>query len=72
MAVDIDGVPVPDYEQLIAYSDFGYWELWLMDAWRIVGPLSCEITASYKPESHAEKSDDAAIGFASVRLVWRP
>ena len=72
VAVGIDGAPVPDYEQLIAYSDFGYWELWIMGAWRIVGPVSCEIMASYKPENHAEKSDDAAIGFASVRLVWRP
>jgi hypothetical protein len=47
-------------------------ELWTMGAWRISDPLSCEIMASYKPENHTEKSDDAAIGFASVRLVWRP
>jgi hypothetical protein len=28
--------------------------------------------ASYEPESHTERTDDTAIGYASVRLVWRP
>ena len=47
-------------------------ELWFMGTWRIGDLLSCEIMASYRPENHTEQSDDAAIGFASVRLVWPP
>lgn len=54
------------------YSDFGYWKIWFAGSWRIVDAVSLEGLASYEPESHTEQSDDSALGFLTLRLVWRP
>jgi hypothetical protein len=53
------------------YTDFDYWAIWVLGSWRLSASLALEVMANYQPESHTEKSDDAALGFASVRLVWR-
>lgn len=54
------------------YSDFNYWKIWLMANWEWSRHLSLDLMANYEPESHVEKSDDSSLGFASVRLTWRP
>ena len=54
------------------YSDFNYWEIWLMANWAINRHFSLDVMANYEPENHTENSDDSSIGFATVRLVWRP
>jgi hypothetical protein len=59
-------------DSLTYYSDFNFWELWLMIVWSVGNSFSWEILANYQPESHTEKMDDTAVAFASVRLVWRP
>ncbi len=59
-------------ETLALYTDFDYWKIWLMATWSVARNLDLDILANYEPENHAENTDDAAIGFASVRLAWRP
>ncbi len=54
------------------YSDFNYWQIWVMGSWFIHDHLSLDAMASYEPESHTERDDDSALGFASLRLTWRP
>jgi hypothetical protein len=54
------------------YSDFDYWDIWLVGTWHVAEGLSLDALASYRPERHSESQDDAALGFASLRLVWRP
>ncbi len=61
---------VPD-EDIYGYSDFQYWELWLMATWLVSGRFSCDVMANYQPESHTERTDDTAVAFASLRFVWR-
>lgn len=54
------------------YSDFHYFEIWLMGGWTISKNLRLDLMASYEPESHTEQDDDVSLGYASVRLVWHP
>lgn len=56
----------------LAYSDFHYLEIWLMAGWSLSEDFHLDIMASYEPESHAEREDDSSLGYASVRLTWRP
>ena len=57
---------------IFTYSDFNYWELWLITTWSLAPRLSLDVLANYEPESHTERVDDSAIAFLNVRLVWRP
>jgi len=69
-SVDLDtGTGV---EALDIYSDFTYWKIWLLGEWAIRENLALEAMASWTPESHTEQADDSALGFANLRLVWRP
>jgi len=61
-----------EFDVLVDYSDFDYVELWIMANWAFAARMSLELTASYQPERHTEQDDDAALGYASARLVWRP
>ena len=54
------------------YSDFNYWKIWLLGSWRISTKFSLDFLANYEPENHTENTDDSAIGFASLHLIWRP
>jgi len=63
---------LPGEETYDLYSDFQYWEIWLTASWQMARNLSLDILASYEPENHTEQEDDATLGFASVRLVYRP
>lgn len=56
----------------LAYSDFGYFEIWLMATWTVSRHISFDVMASYQPEEHTEQDDDIALGYGSIRLVWRP
>jgi hypothetical protein len=56
----------------LVYSDFNYWRLWLLAECRLAGDLALSALGSWEPESHAEPQDDVSLGFASLRLVWRP
>lgn len=56
----------------LTYSDFHYFEIWLMGGWNISETLRLDVMASYEPESHTEQDDDVSLGYASLRLVWRP
>lgn len=60
-----------DVDALLAYSDFTYLEVWLLATVHLAANLGLEVTASYEPERHTEQTDDIALGFASLRLVWR-
>lgn len=57
---------------VLAYSDFNYWRLWLVADWRLGTGLSLSGLGSWEPERHVEAQDDVSLGFASLRLVWRP
>lgn len=63
---------VLESEDLALYSDFTYWEIWLTASWRLTEQLSLDVLASYEPESHTEQDDDAALGFGTLKLVYRP
>lgn len=54
------------------YTNFMYWEIWLSGNWALSDQLSLDVLASYEPENHTEKEDDSALGFATIRLVYRP
>lgn len=56
----------------LTYSDFHYVEIWIMAGWTIDSHFRLDVMASYEPESHTEKDDDTSLGYASLRLVWRP
>lgn len=61
-----------DEVTLDIYSDFTYWKIWLLGEWAIRENLALEALASWTPENHTETADDSALGFANLRLVWRP
>lgn len=54
------------------WTDFNYWRLWLLADYRLAADLSLSVLGSWEPERHAESADDVSLGFASLRLVWRP
>jgi hypothetical protein len=58
-------------DTLLAWTDFSYWRLWLLADWRLTGSLSLSALGNWEPERHTEPEDDASLGFASLRLVWR-
>jgi hypothetical protein len=60
-----------DTSLLYTYSDFRYWEIWIMGTWSLTRHLSLDVMANYQPESHTERADDSAIGFGNVRLQYR-
>jgi hypothetical protein len=75
--VSLDAVDAPTLEAtlldtILLYSDFNYWKIWLLGSWRISPQMDLDLMANYEPENHTEKSDDSALGFASIRLRWRP
>jgi hypothetical protein len=57
---------------VLEYSDYSYLALWLMGNWAFADHFSIDLTANFEPENHTEQDDNLAIGFASLRLVWRP
>ncbi len=65
--------PGDDFADLdLTYSDFQYFEIWVMGGWNIHPRLRLDIMASYEPESHTETEDDTSLGYASLRLVYSP
>lgn len=54
------------------YTDFHYWKIWLQGSWEMTDALRLDLLGSYEPENHLEDADDSALGFGSIRLVWRP
>lgn len=62
----------PTVEGVPTWTDFGYWRLWLLAEYGLAPDLALSALASWEPESHVEPQDDVALGFASLRLVWRP
>jgi hypothetical protein len=70
----MDGASDPDgLDTLLqSYSDFTYIELWIMATWQLSSRMSMELTASYLPEHHTERTDNLVLGYGALRLVWRP
>jgi hypothetical protein len=65
--------PADDTEDVvISYTDFSYLEIWAMATWSLSEHWSLDLIANYQPENHTEQDDDLALGFGSLRLVWRP
>ncbi len=60
------------FDTVALYTDFNYWKIWLMASWQISNACDLDLMANYEPESHTEKADDSTLGFASLRLRWRP
>ena len=56
----------------LAYTDFSYFEIWAMATWAMTDHFSIDLIANYQPENHTEQDDDLALGFGTLRLVWRP
>ncbi|MCB1184240.1 hypothetical protein KDM41_12465 [bacterium] len=54
------------------YTDFTYWQLWLMATWRLSPAWDVDVLANYEPESHTEAADDVTLGYGSLRVRWRP
>lgn len=61
----------PGLDTLDLYSDFTYWAVWLSASWSVTGRLALDLAANWQPERHTEPADDAAVAFASARLLWR-
>jgi hypothetical protein len=59
-------------DAVFVYSDFSYLEIWAMATWAMSDHWSLDLIANYQPENHTEQDDDLALGFGSLRLVWRP
>jgi hypothetical protein len=55
----------------LTYSDFHYWELWLLSTFNLTSNLALDAMANYQPENHTERADDATVAFVSIRLVFR-
>jgi len=70
--LDDESGSILEDDTLLLYSDFNYWKIWIMGNWSISRNFSMDLLAAYEPENHTERSDDASIGYASLRLVWRP
>ena len=61
-----------DTDISLEYSDFSFLEIWAMATWAMNDHFSLDLIANYQPETHTEQTDDMALGFGSLRLVWRP
>ncbi|MFH1843083.1 MAG: hypothetical protein ABIF77_07720 [bacterium] len=70
-AYDDFSAELDSYEFAYDYSDFNYWEIWLMANWGLARSLSLDVLANYQPESHTERDDDSSVAFVSLRLLWR-
>ena len=57
---------------LFEYSDFDYWKIWASGSLLLGRNLSLDLLAGYEPQRHTEQQDDSALGFGTLRLVWRP
>lgn|GEM_PF-1719452 len=74
VAVGTDATDITDPfgDSVLSYTDFNYWEIWLMATWSLGTHFSIDVLASYEPESHTEQTENTALGFGSLRLIWRP
>lgn len=73
-AITLEG-PTGDPDDIYTidlYTDFNYWKIWLLGSWEISRKFTLEFLANYEPENHTEQTDDFAIGFASLHVIWRP
>jgi len=67
----LSSAPLPGLDTLDLYSDFTYWAVWLSASWSMTGRLALDLSANWQPEQHTEPTDDAAVAFASARVLWR-
>ncbi len=72
VVLDTDALDPALYDSGSLYTDFNYWKIWLMGSWKMNTHLDLDLMANYEPESHTENADDSALGFASLRVRWRP
>jgi len=70
--IDPDATDPSEFDTVALYTDFDYWKIWLMGSWQMSSHFDLDLMANYEPESHTENSDDSALGFASLRVRWRP
>ncbi len=70
--LDPDAIDPSLLDTVDLYTDFNYWKIWLMASWRMAVHFDLDLMANYEPESHTENADDSALGFASLRVRWRP
>ena len=60
-AIDLDLDDV-----VFAYSNFSYFEVWIMATWSMSEHFSFDLIANYQPENHTEQDDDIALGTHSA------
>jgi len=70
--LDPDNLDPSLFDTVALYTDFNYWKIWLMGSWRMSTHFDLDLMANYEPESHTEQADNSALGFASLRVRWRP
>ena len=57
------------YDDLFQYSDFNYWDIWLMASLALTDRINIDLMADYQPEKHTEEMDDSTVSFVDLRLV---
>ncbi len=72
LSIDATGADQLEFDATDLYTDFDYWKIWLMGSWQISSHIDLDLMANYEPEKHTENTDDSALGFASLRVRWRP
>lgn len=68
----LDVAGTTDYLDEYSNTDFTYWEIWLTATWRLGDHFTLDAMANYEPENHTIPEDDSALGYATLRLTWRP
>ncbi len=59
------------YEVIDYYSDFNYYEIWMMSTLYLSKNLSLDVMTNYIPENHSNEIDNQSLGFGSFQLVYR-
>jgi hypothetical protein len=60
-----------EYGVIDLYTDFNYYEIWLMSTLKLSKKFYLDAMLNYVPENHSNEIDDQSLGFGSFQLVYR-